>query len=69
MFELMVNDVANDTFMPGKIYRPGVPEGIVTVGLNPDYGKEIPQEVMEQYEQAQADIESGTFEVPFIPEG
>jgi len=69
MFELMVDDVVNDSFKPGKIYKPGVPEGIVTAGLNPEYGKEIPAEVMEQYEQALADIKSGAFEVPFIPEG
>jgi basic membrane protein A len=63
----MVKDVRNGTFQPGKFYKVGMAQGGFEVKLNPQYGREIPEEVMSLYEQRLEEITSGSFEVPFIP--
>jgi len=64
----MVADVEAGTFTPAQYYAIGFVDNGTTVQLNPEYGREIPAEVIELVEQYEADMRAGTFEVPYVPE-
>jgi hypothetical protein len=61
----MDGDLQND---PADIplFLEKIEEGFDLV-LNPDYGRDIPDDVMELFEQRRQEILDGEFEVPFIP--
>lgn len=67
MFENMVRTTLAGTF-DGPYYEYGIPEGALELGVNPELADVIPAEAMEEVEAVQAQIASGEFEVPFIPE-
>jgi len=68
LVEVMVKDIQNGAFRPGKFYSLGVAEGSLEVPINPNMKDKIPAETLELMEQVQADITSGSFEVPYIPQ-
>lgn len=64
----MVEDVRAGEFPPARYYSATYAEGGTSVAINPDFAGEVSPEALELYEQYEADIRSGDFEVPFVPE-
>ena len=67
MFQEMMEQTLNGSF-DNPYYRFGVAEGGLDILVNPALADKIPAEAMEQVEAAKAQIVSGEFEVPFVPE-
>lgn len=64
----MVEDVESGEAPPAPYYRLGYAEGGTSVAINDGFHTEIPDETMEVYDDYAAQIESGDFEVPYVPE-
>lgn len=67
MFEDMVRTTLAGTF-DGPYYDYGMYEGALALSINPQLADVIPAEAMAEVEAVTAEIMSGEFEVPFIPE-
>ena len=67
MFREMMKQTQEGSF-DNPYYRHGVAEEGLDILINPDLADKIPPEAMEQVEAAKAQIISGEFVVPFVPE-
>jgi basic membrane protein A and related proteins len=67
LFGLMVDDVANGDFQPGKVYDVGVKEGVIVVEPNPSYKDPVSDKAMKIYQETLAGMQDGSIEVPFVP--
>lgn len=64
-YKKMVDDIAAGTFQ--EFYDTPMSEGGFEVQFNPDYSAgSIPAEALALFEERLAEVEAGTFEVPFI---
>lgn len=66
-FGLIVADVAAGA-TEAQYYDVSLADGGMTVAINPARQDDIPDDVMTQFDEALAQIESGDFEVPYVPE-
>ena len=64
-FTLIVEDVAAGV-NEAQYYEVGLADGGMTVLINPEREADIPPEIMEQFDETLAQIESGEFEVPYV---
>jgi len=64
-FTLVVDDVAAGA-TEAQYYEVGLADGGMTVLINPAREADIPTEVMDQFNDTLAQIESGDFEVPYV---
>jgi simple sugar transport system substrate-binding protein/basic membrane protein A len=69
LLSTMVDEIEADTFQPGKWYTLGVAEGSLRVEINSALADEVPASAREQADEVIDQIEAGTFEVPYVPEG
>lgn len=67
MFRDMLKQTQDGTF-DAPYYRYGIKEGALDISINPGLADKIPAEALQQVEDAKAQIQSGEFEVPFIPQ-
>jgi basic membrane protein A and related proteins len=67
MFTTMMEETTAGTF-DNPWYDYGVPEGALKLVYNPGLKDMIPAEALAAADKAFADIQSGAFEVPFVPE-
>jgi simple sugar transport system substrate-binding protein/basic membrane protein A len=67
MFRDMLQQTQDGTF-DAPYYRYGIKEGALDISINPGLADVIPAEALEQVEAAKAQIQSGEFEVPFVPQ-
>jgi basic membrane protein A len=66
----MIDSTKTGTFQPAKLYSFGLPQGGVSLKLNPQYSHtKIPPAAMAQMQKIQKEIMNGTFKVPYIPTG
>lgn len=67
MFESMVRSTLDGTF-DAPYYDYGIREGALDLDINEAIADVIPAEALEEVEAVKAQILSGEFEVPFVPE-
>jgi simple sugar transport system substrate-binding protein/basic membrane protein A len=67
MFTTMMEQTKAGTF-DNPWYDYGVPEGALKLVFNPGLKDKIPAEALAASDKAFADVKSGAFEVPFVPE-
>jgi basic membrane protein A len=67
LFEDMMKKTMDKTF-DNPFYQYGIKEGSLEVAINPGLKEKIPAEALAAAEKAIADIKSGAFEVPYVPE-
>jgi simple sugar transport system substrate-binding protein/basic membrane protein A len=67
MFRDMLQQTQDGTF-DAPYYRYGIKEGALDISINPGLADKIPAEALEQVEATKAQIQSGEFEVPFVPQ-
>ena len=67
MFRDMLKQTQEGTF-DAPYYRYGIKEGALDISINPGLADKIPAEALQQVEEAKAKIQSGEFEVPFVPQ-
>ena len=67
LFESMMTQTMDKTF-DNEFYQFGIAEGTIEVGLNPALKDQIPADALAAQEKSVADIKSGAFKVPYIPE-
>jgi basic membrane lipoprotein Med (substrate-binding protein (PBP1-ABC) superfamily) len=63
----MMEQIKDGTF-PNTFYQMGMEEGSIQVVLNTDLESQIPEEAMTAMNKVIADIQSGAFTVPYVPE-
>lgn len=68
-FRLMVEDVAAGTFAPAKYYQVGLADNGMFLEFNSQYPVEIPADTLARYEEVVAEIQAGSFEVPYVAGG
>ena len=66
-FTLIVDDVAAGV-TEAQYYEVALADGGMTVLINPEREADIPADIMEQFDETLAQIESGEFEVPYVAE-
>lgn len=67
VFELMVADAAAGA-TEAQYYEVLLGDGGMSMVISPQWADQIPEETMALYEQRLAEIQDGTFEVPYVPE-
>jgi basic membrane protein A len=67
LFEAMMQQTMDKSF-DNEYYQYGIKEGSLEVAINPALKDQIPAEAIQAVEKSIADVKSGTFEVPYIPE-
>jgi basic membrane protein A len=68
LWKQMVTDVQNGSFQPGRFYEVSVKDDGLIVEITPAYQDRITDEIKSRFERTLADIKSGAFTVPFVPE-
>lgn len=67
LFETMMQQTMDKSF-DNEFYQFGIKEGSLEVAINPALKDQIPAEAMQAVEKSIADVKSGAFQVPYIPE-
>jgi basic membrane protein A len=67
LFLKMMEQIKDGTFA-NTFYQMGMKEGSIQVVLNKDLESQIPEEAMTAMNKVIADIESGAFTVPYVPQ-
>lgn len=67
VFRLMVDDVAAGV-TEARYYEVLLKDGGMSMAISPQWEAEIPAETMALFDERLAEIQDGSFEVPFIPE-
>jgi simple sugar transport system substrate-binding protein/basic membrane protein A len=67
LFVKMMEQIKDGTF-PNTFYQMGMKEDSIQVVLNKDLESKIPAEALTAMNKVIADVKSGAFEVPYVPE-
>lgn len=63
--KVVVGDIQEGTFRPGRYYNAGVSDGVYLVKINPSLQGKIPADLLKKAEDRRQQIVNGAFQVPF----